>query len=161
RARQAWQPMAARAWISEPTLPIKYAQRAYTLSPCDTGIASSLADLLLAGGKVEEVRKIALALAGQGDPVHRLEGEHLARRRDANELRFGAALEKAKRQMVILAEDAGWIRVQRVQVAWRALGIGQILGRPAEVADLFIERFVDPEPAAIDFGDIDVTLKIP
>jgi hypothetical protein len=63
--------------------------------------------------------------------------------------------------MVIQAEDAGWVRVQRLQVAWRALGIGLLLGRPSEVADLFVERFVDPKPAVIDFGDSEVTLKIP
>jgi eukaryotic-like serine/threonine-protein kinase len=161
RTRQAWQPMEARAWVSEPGLPIEYARRAYVLSPYATDMASSLADLLLRSDKPEEVRKIALDLADQKKPVHVLESEHLLLRLEASELRFGAALQMARGQMVILPEDAGWVRVQRVQVAWRALGIGLLLGRASEVADLFVERFVDPEPAPIDFGDSEVTLRLP
>lgn len=160
-AMQAWQPMDALGWIFEPELPIAMARRAYLLSPYDVNIAGKLADRLLARGMRDEVRLMASTLAASAYPVHQLEGEHLLLRVDANEVRFRAALERAKRQLVISPRDAGWVRVQRVQMAWRAVGIAFLLGRAAELADLFVAQFVDPNPAPLDGAYIDVPLLIP
>ncbi|WP_437571578.1 protein kinase domain-containing protein [Sorangium sp. So ce542] len=156
RAMQAWAPWDGYAWLLEEPSPgdagraLAFARRAHALSPLDAYVADVFASRLLAGGARSEARGIALALAAGGAPSQRVEGELLLVRVEASEARFGAALARARRAMTPSAEDAGWVRVQRLEIAWRALELGVILGRAGEIADLAVERFLDPEPPPLD-----------
>ncbi|WP_437958538.1 serine/threonine-protein kinase [Sorangium sp. So ce119] len=167
RAMQAWAPWDSYGWLfhakssGDRAAALAYARRAYTLSPLDTYVASTLADALLAAGAREEVRSIALALAGGGYPVHRLRSELLLLRVEASEARFGAALARARQAMVVSADDAGWLRAERFEIAWHALQIALVLGRAREVADVIVERFLDPEPPPLDVAHLDVPLRLP
>ncbi|MDC0746749.1 serine/threonine-protein kinase [Polyangium mundeleinium] len=167
RAMQAWVPWNSYGWLFQAKLPgdkdraLVYARRAYTLSPLDTSVAHTLADKLLASGAREEARGIALALATGGHAVHFVESNLLLVRIEASEARFGAALARAKRAMLPAADYAGWLRVQRFEIAWRALQIAHVLGRAQEIADLVVERFLDPEPPPLDGAYVDVPLRLP
>ncbi|WP_433932930.1 protein kinase [Sorangium cellulosum] len=167
RAMQAWAPWDSYGWLfhaksaGDRAAALAYARRAYTLSPLDTYVASTLADALLAAGAREEVRSIALALAGGGYPVHRLRSELLLLRVEASEARFGAALARARQAMVVSADDAGWLRAERFEIAWHALQIALVLGRAREVADVIVGRFLDPEPPPLDVAHLDVPLRLP
>ncbi|WP_437537447.1 serine/threonine-protein kinase [Sorangium sp. So ce726] len=167
RAMQAWAPWDGYAWLLEEPLPddagraLAFARRAHALSPLDAYVADVLASRLLAIGARSEARGIALALAAGGYPSQRVESELLLLRVEASEARFGAALARATRAMTPSAEDAGWVRVQRLEIAWRALELGLILGRAGEVADRAVERFLDPEPTPLDGAHhIDVPLRV-
>ncbi|WP_438026831.1 protein kinase domain-containing protein [Sorangium sp. So ce233] len=167
RAMQAWAPWDSYGWLfhaksaGDRAVALAYARRAYLLSPLDTYVASTLADALLAAGAREEVRSIALALAGGGYPVHRLRSDLLLLRVEASEARFGAALARARQAMVVSADDAGWLRAERFEIAWHALQIALVLGRAREVADVIMERFLDPEPPPLDVAHLDVPLRLP
>ncbi|WP_437928180.1 serine/threonine-protein kinase [Sorangium sp. So ce291] len=167
RAMQAWAPWNSYGWLfhakssGDGAAALAYARRAHALSPLDTYVASTLADALLAAGAREEVRGIALALAGGGYPVHRLRSELLLLRVEASEARFGAALARARQAMVVSADDAGWLRVERFEIAWHALQIALVLGRAREVADAIVERFLDPDPPPLDVVHLDVPLRLP
>jgi len=163
---QAWVPWNSYGWLFQAKSPadgtnaLAYARRVYALSPLDTYVASTVADKLLASGAREEARGIAVALAAGDYPVHRLASDLLLLRVEASEARFAAALSAAKRAMVASAHDAGWLQVERFEVAWRALQIGLIVGRAQEIADLVVERFLDPEPPPLDGAHIDVPLRL-
>jgi hypothetical protein len=169
RAMQAWAPWDSYSWMLDAigqrdgAAALAYARRAYTLSPLDMDVARTLADKLLARGAREEVRGIALSLASGGYPVHRVAGDLLLIRVDASEARFRAALGRARAAMQLTPQDSGWVPVQRLDIAWRALEIAEILGgaATAELADLIVERFLDPEPPPLDFAHFDVPLRIP
>ncbi|MGK3989661.1 serine/threonine-protein kinase [Sorangium sp. So ce136] len=167
RAMQAWAPWNSYGWLfhaktsGDKAVTLAYARRAHALSPLDTYVASTLADALLAAGAREEVRGIALALAGGGYPVHRLRSDLLLLRVEASEARFGAALARARQAMVVSADDAGWLRVERFEIAWHALQIALVLGRAREVADAIVERFLDPDPPPLDVVHLDVPLRLP
>ncbi|WP_437289140.1 protein kinase domain-containing protein [Sorangium sp. So ce406] len=167
RGMQAWVPWNSYGWLfqakgtGDSALALAYARRAYALSPLDTSVAGALADTLLASGAREEARGIAVALATGGHPVHRVGSDLLLVRIEASEARFGAALARARRAMVVSADDAGWLRVQRLEIAWRALQLALVLGRAQELADLIVERFLDPEPPPLDGAYLDVPLRLP
>ncbi|WP_437806399.1 protein kinase domain-containing protein [Sorangium sp. So ce1078] len=167
RAMQAWVPWNSYGWLfqakgpGDKAIALAYARRAYVLSPLDTSVAGTVADKLLTSGAREEARGIAVALATGGYPVHRVGSDLLLVRIEASEARFGAALARARRAMVVSADDAGWLRVQRLEIAWRALQIALVLGRAQEIADLVVERFLDPEPPPLDGAYLDVPLRLP
>ncbi|MDI1447442.1 serine/threonine-protein kinase [Polyangium sp. 6x1] len=167
RAMQAWVPWNSYGWLYQAKRlgdkhnALTYARRAYVLSPLDMSVAGTLADTLLTSGAREEARGIALALATGGAPVHRVASDLLLVRIEASEARLGAALARAKRAMVVSADDAGWQRVQRFEIAWRALQIALVLGRAQEIADLVVERFLEPEPPPLDGAYLDVPLRLP
>lgn len=167
RALRAWAPWEGYGWLLEATSPgqrpraLEYARRAYVLSPLDAYVADVLADRLLSAGDREQARAVALAIAAGGHPVHQVESELLLVRIAASEARFGGALSRALSAMVVSGDDAGWVRVQRLEIGWRALQIGLILGRAQEIADLLVERFIDPEPSPLDGAHIDVPLRLP
>ncbi|AUX38976.1 uncharacterized protein SOCE26_003580 [Sorangium cellulosum] len=167
RAMQAWAPWDGYAWLLEEAGPgdagraLAFARRAYALSPLDAYVADVLASRLLAGGARAEARGVALALAAGGYPSQKVESELLLLRVEASEARFGAALARARRAMIPAADDAGWVRVQRLEIAWRALELGLILGRAGEIADAAVERLLDPEPPPLAGAHhIDVPLRI-
>ncbi|WP_206079565.1 serine/threonine-protein kinase [Polyangium spumosum] len=167
RAMQAWVPWNSYGWLFQAKRPgdeattLGYARRAYTLSPLDTSVAGTLADKLLASGAREEARGIALALATGGHPVHRVGSDLLLVRIEASEARFGAALARARRAMLVSPDDAGWLRVQRFDIGWRALQIALVLGRAREMADFLVGHFLDPEPPPLDGAYLDVPLRLP
>jgi len=169
RAMQAWAPWDGYGWLldtlgrSDGATALAYARRAYALSPLDTTVAVTLSDRLLARGEREEVRNIAVALSAGGYPVHHLASEQLRVRVEASEARFRAALDRARRAMQIGAGDAGWVHVQRLDLAWRALELTEILGgaETAELAEFIVERFFDPDPPALDGSYLEVPLRIP
>ncbi|WP_394821023.1 protein kinase domain-containing protein [Pendulispora albinea] len=166
-ARQAWVPWDGNAWLEtalrggDPKRATVYARRAYVLSPFDAYVAGVLADKLLRQGAREEVRSMAITMGVSAFPVHKVESDLLLVRVDASEARFGAALKRAMSTMNLGPDDAGWVRVQRFEVAWRALEIGNVLGRASEIADLIVERFLDPEPSPLDGNNFTVALRIP
>src|SRR5262249_42662653 len=135
----------------------------YALSPLDTYVAGVLADQLLARGAREEARGIAVSLASGRYPVHHLASELLHVRIAASQARFGRALDRALRARQVRPEDTGWARVQRLDIAWRALELTRILGgaATAATADRIVEQFLDPEPPPLDGGHLDVPLRIP
>jgi eukaryotic-like serine/threonine-protein kinase len=167
RAMQTWVPWDSAGWYMQATSPgdsndaLAYARRAYTLSLFDTTMADILADLLLRRGAREEARNVAVAVSAGGHPVHRLESDLLMVRVDASEARIHAALERALRAMRVSDEDAGWVRVIRFDMAWRAVQLAAILGREREIADLVIKQFIDPEPTQLDGNDMSVPMRIP
>jgi hypothetical protein len=164
RAMQAWAPWDGYGWLLDAAggeTALAYARRAHALSPFDTYVASVLADRLLSRGARDEVRGIALTLPAGGHPVHRVAGDLLLVRVDAGDARFGAALARARRAMQIDPGDSGWVRVQRLEIAWRALELAEILDRADEVADLIAARFLDPEPPPLDGAHLDVPVRIP
>ena len=167
RAVQAWVPWNSYGWLyqaksrADKDDALMYARRAYALSPFDTAVAGTLAGQLLASGAREEARSIALMLATGGSPVHRVASELLLVRIEASEARFGAALSQAKASMAVSTNEVGWLRAQRFEIAWYALQIALILGRAQEIADLVVERFLDPEPPLLDGAHIDVPLRFP
>jgi serine/threonine protein kinase len=166
-AMQAWTPWDGNAWLYQTTLPgdaatsLAYARRSYALSPFDAYAAGVFADRLLAAGAREEARGVGLSLLAGGLPVDRVEGELVLVRVEASEARFAAALARARRAMEITPEDVGWVRVQRLEIAWRAVEIANVLGRAAEVADLAVERFVSPEPPPLDGVHLTVPMRVP
>ncbi len=166
-ARQAWLPWDPNAWLASaigrgnPKDAIVYARRAYTLAPFDAYIVDTLADKLLSQGEREEVRNVALATSAGGYPVHSVESNLLFSRVEASIAHFGAALSRARQAMSVGATDAGWVQVQRFEIAWQALQVAEILGRGTEVADQIVERFLDPEPAPLDGNHLTAPLRIP
>lgn len=166
RALRAWAPWDGYGWLygallpGDPAWALAQARRAYVLSPLDTYVADVLGDKLLASGAREEARSVATAIAAGGFPVHRVESDLLLLRVEASQARFGAALSRAKRGMVPTEEDAGWVRVQRLEIAWRALQIALLLGRQQEIADLAAKSLIDPEPSLLDGASVDVSLRI-
>src|SRR6185503_13702785 len=124
-------------------------------------VASTLAGQLLASGAREEARSVALTLATGDYPVQRVTSELLLVRIAASEASFAAALSQAEKSMVVSPDDVGWLRVQRFEIAWYALQIALILGRAQVIADLVVERFLDPEPPPLDGAPIDVPLRLP
>jgi tRNA A-37 threonylcarbamoyl transferase component Bud32 len=166
RAMQAWTPWDGYAWLSETlggsdTAALRYARRAYTLSPLDTYIADTLADRLLASGAREEARGIALSVATGAYPVHRLESDLIRLRVDASEARFGAALSRGRDAMVPSPTDGGLVLAQRIEAAWRAIQVGLVLGRAPEIADLAVARFLDPDPPPLEALHMVVPLRLP
>jgi serine/threonine protein kinase len=166
-AMQAWTPWDGNAWLYQTSLPATatspraFAARAYLLSPNDAYVAGLFADYLLKAGAREEARGVALALLAAGSPVDRAEGDLLLVRVDASEARFGAALGRARRAMEISSDDVGWVRVQRLEIAWRAVELANVLGRASEVADLVVARFLEPEPPPLDGANITVPMRLP
>ena len=156
RAMQAWSPWNSNGWSAEamassdPARALSLARRAYALSPLDASVADLLADRLLGAGDRAEARGVALALASGGFPVHRAQSDLLLVRIDASEARFGAALTRALRASEISPGDGGYVRVQRLELGFRALETALVLGRQAEIADLMAARFLDPEPPPLD-----------
>ncbi len=167
RAMQAWVPWDGNGWMMQAASPrgdrdvqLRAARRAYTLTPFDAAVADVLVSKLLERGAREEARAVALALVAGGQPVHRVESELILVRMDASEARFGAALERARRALVVSASDAGWVRVQRIEIAWRALEIALILDRAPALADLVVERFLDPDPPPLDGVYLSVPMRL-
>ena len=65
--------------------------------------------------------------------------------------------------MQITAEDSGWARVQRFEIAWHALQLAELLGAEAtaRIADRIVVQFLAPEPSPLDGGHLEVPLRIP
>jgi hypothetical protein len=165
-AMQAWLPWNSYAWLetgyeADSPAAIAMLRRAYLLSPFDTQIAGTLAGSLLASGDRAAARGVALALQTGGLPVHEVGSNLLLVRIEASEAHFGAALARARRGAELAADDAGWLRAQRFEIAWRAFGLGVLLGRGREVADWMVARFVDPEPSPLDSNFAVVPMQIP
>ncbi|WP_437800770.1 serine/threonine-protein kinase [Sorangium sp. So ce693] len=171
---RAWMPWEAYGWLFEDSDPgaaeappqhartraLGFARRAYVLSPLDMNVADTLVDRLLQDGARQEARGIALAV-GQGSQVlHKVGSELLLIRVEASEAGIGAALERARRAMAISPGDSGFVRVQRLQIAWRALELALVLGREREIADLIVARFLDPEPPLLEGTHISVPLRM-
>ncbi|WP_437299008.1 serine/threonine-protein kinase [Sorangium sp. So ce426] len=171
---RAWMPWEAYGWLFEDSGPaaaeaparqararaLTFARRAYVLSPLDMNVADTLVERLLQEGARQEARGIALAV-GQGSQVlHKVGGELLLLRVEASEAGVGAALERARRAMAISPGDSGFVRVQRLQIAWRALELALVLGREREIADLIVSRFLDPEPPLLEGTHISVPLRM-
>jgi serine/threonine protein kinase len=165
RAMQAWTPWDSLAWSTPPPgdaeRALAYARRAYVLTPFDTSAANVLADLLFERGSPGDVQNIALEMRLGGHPVHALDSELLLVRLDASKARFRDALARARPAMEIARGESGWVQVLRFEVGWRAVEIAAILGRAPELADLVVERFVDPEPPPLNAVETAVTAHIP
>ncbi|MRG93058.1 serine/threonine-protein kinase [Polyangium spumosum] len=167
RGMQAWAPWEGYGWLlgalatEDAETSLVFARRAHVLSPFDTYVATVLADRLFSSGLREEVRGLALQVSTGGYPVHRVARDKWLVQVDASEARLSRALERARRVMGTEAEDAGWVRVERLQIAWRALEIGLLLGRGPEVADDIVRVFLEPEPPPLDGAHLDVPLRLP
>ncbi|KYF95441.1 hypothetical protein BE17_30825 [Sorangium cellulosum] len=171
---RAWMPWEAYGWLFEDVEPGKaeppgqearkraltFARRAYVLSPLDMNVTDTLVDRLLQDGARQEARGVALAVARGSHAPHKVGSELLLVRVDASEARIGAALERARRAMVISPDDSGFVRVQRLQIAWRALELALVLGREREVADLIIARFLDAGSPPLEGTHFSVPLHI-
>ncbi|WP_437560867.1 serine/threonine-protein kinase [Sorangium sp. So ce542] len=171
---RAWMPWEAYAWLLQDSEPgtggaldlearkraLMYTRRAYVLSPLDMNVADAAVERLLQDGARLEARGIALAVAQGGHAIHKVGSELLLVRVEASEANIGAALERALRAMPISLEDFGFVRVLRLQIAWRALELALVLGREREVADLIVAHFLDPEPLPVDGTHISVPLRI-
>ncbi|WP_437590931.1 serine/threonine protein kinase [Sorangium sp. So ce1000] len=167
RALQAWQPWNGTGWwmqgrgAKDPGAALAPLRRAYALTPFDTQVVDIFADKLLAAGNRDEARAVALATRSGGHPVHLVESELILLRVEASESNFASALAQARKAFETPGDGAGWVRAQRFEVAWRALELAGILGRAAEVADLLVQRFLDPEPPPLDGSALAVPMRLP
>jgi hypothetical protein len=166
RAMHAWMPWNGISWYVQglgaqtPAAALLPLRRAYELSPFNAQVAGALADKLLAAGKPEEARRIAVELQAGGHPVHSLASQLILLRVDASKAQLGAALARAQKVIDAPSEGAGWVRAQRFEVAWRALELAAILGRATALADVIVQRFVDPDPLVLDGSAILVPARI-
>jgi tRNA A-37 threonylcarbamoyl transferase component Bud32 len=159
RAHQAWQPWEARGWVQhalqakdEPRA-LALARRAYVLAPLNTVVATALFDRLVHAGRREEARGVGLALSAGGQPVHSLGAALLLVRLDSSEAHFGAGRERALVALAPATDDSGYVKTQRLELAWRALDLALLSGGGAEIADRIVEKFVLVEPPPIDGMD--------
>lgn len=136
-------------------------RRAYVLSPFDAQLAGILAGRLLESGERAAARDVALALRAGGLLLHEVESNLLLVRVEASETRFRAAYERARGAGEISIGDSGFVRVQRFRIAWQALELAVVLGRPREVADWLIARFLDPDPPLLDSHFESISMQIP
>jgi tRNA A-37 threonylcarbamoyl transferase component Bud32 len=136
------------------------AQRAYILSPLDTNIADDLSRALVRGGQIARTEVIARRLAGSPYPVHQVVASALTAQLDASEARFARALGVARAGMRPRPDDAGWVRAQRLDLAWRAVELANLLGRAAEVADEAVAVFVAPAAPVLDWASLDTAREI-
>ncbi|WP_437306564.1 serine/threonine-protein kinase [Sorangium sp. So ce388] len=171
---RAWMPWEAYGWLFEDSgsgeaeppahdarkRALRFARRAYVLSPLDMNVADTLVDRLLQDGARQEARGIALAVAQGTHAPHKVGSELLLVRVEASEARIGAALERARRAMAVSTDDSGFVRVQRLQIAWHALELALVLGREREIADLIVALFLDPEPPPLEGTHISIPLRI-
>jgi len=167
RAMQAWVPWSSYAWL-EPgfvagggSAMLASVRRAYVLSPFDAQLAGILAGRLLESRERAAAREVAEALRAGGLLLHEVESNLLLVRVEASETRFRAAYERARGAGEISIGDSGWVRVQRFRIAWQALELAVILGRPREVADWLIARFLDPDPPLLDSHLESISMQIP
>jgi serine/threonine protein kinase len=174
RGIRAWMPWEAYGWLSEESeagetespgqgaraRALRFARRAYVLSPLDMNVADTLVARLIEDGARQEARGVAVAVAQGSNAPQKVGSELLLSRVDASEARIGAALERARRAMTISPEDFGFVRVQRLQIAWHALELARVIGSEREVADLIVARFLDPEPPPLEGTHISVPLRI-
>jgi len=156
RAMQAWVPWDGYGWLFDALArrdlkeAVALARRAHVLSPLDVNIAGVLVDKLLAAGERESARIVAATVTSGDSPVQRVQGMLLGIRVEASEAHFGAALALARRALPVSAADVGWVRVQKLEVAWRALEIAEILGIAPELADEIVAQLIEPEPTPLD-----------
>jgi hypothetical protein len=166
RAMEAWAPWNGIALLMQgqaaptPEAALRPLRRAYQLSPFDMQVAVALADKLLAANKPEDARQIALEVKSGGYPVHSLASELILLRVEARGAKFESAIERAREAFVPSSGDAGWVRAQRFEVAWRALELAGILGRASALADEIVRRFLDPDATALDGSAIPVFPRI-
>jgi eukaryotic-like serine/threonine-protein kinase len=168
RAMQAWVPWNSYAWLEagfgsggpDPAA-LPRLRRAHVLSPFDTQIARELAVGYIAAGDRAAARGIAVALRAGGLLLHEVESTMLLVRVETSEVRFRAALERARGAAAISSSDTGWMRAQRFEIAWRAFELAVLLGHGREAADWLIERFLDPEPSLLDSHFASVPMRIP
>jgi hypothetical protein len=165
-AMQAWEPWNDNGWLmqglsaADPTAALRPLRRAYDLTPFNAQVAGALADKLFAAGKREEARGVALAVGSGKYPVNQVESEILLLRFDASEAQFRTALEGAHGAFDISAKDAGWVRAQRFDAAWRALEVASILDRAGKLADELVQRFLVPDPPLLDGSALPVPARI-
>src|SRR6266498_651796 len=101
RAMQAWAPGNGIGWYmqgvaaADPNAALVPLRRAYELTPFDTQVAGAFAGGLLAAGKREEARGVALAVRSGNNPVHDVESKLILLRVKASEARFDEALTQA------------------------------------------------------------------
>jgi len=153
RAMQAWAPWDSISWHLEtdPRNALEYARRAYVLSPLDANVATDFADRLLAAGRPEEARAVALALSAGPDPVHGVAGELVQARVESIEGRFAHAREHALRTLrAASGADTGWLLTQRLEAGVFAVQVAGLLGKGREVADEVAQRLVLRDPPLLD-----------
>jgi tRNA A-37 threonylcarbamoyl transferase component Bud32 len=131
-------------------------ERAYILSPLDTNLADDLGRALVRGGQIARTEVIARRLAGSRYPVHQVMASALTAQLDASEARFARGLAAARAGMRPRPDDAGWVRAQRLDLAWRAVELANLLGRAAEVADEAATTLT----AQLDWASLDTAREI-
>jgi hypothetical protein len=153
RAMQAWAPWDSISWQLEadPRTALEHARRAYVLSPLDANVASVFADRLLAAGRPEEARAVAVALSAGPDPVHGVASELIQVRVESIEGRFARSREYALRTLRAASDaDTGWILTQRLEAGVLAVEAADILGNGRQVADEVAQRLVLRDPPLLD-----------
>jgi serine/threonine protein kinase len=164
-AWRGWAPWDSYAWSLaadreiDPEVGLRYARRAHELSPLDTYVAGRLADRLLRRGLREEARAIAVELGVGEEPVQRLEAELITVRVEASAARFASALAHAEAGLKLRPADHGWVRQQRLELAWHAVELGQIVGR-TDLADRAFAELLAPKTLPFDGGHIDTPLRL-
>jgi tRNA A-37 threonylcarbamoyl transferase component Bud32 len=160
---RVWAPWESYAWLyaarntKRDDLALSYAERAYVLSPLDTNVAGELSQRLLVRGQGTRVGAIANRLGDSPHPVHQVLSRLLTVRFDASEGRFSDALETARHAMMLDPGDAGWVRAQRLEIAWHAVEVANVLGRASELAELAITEFVEPDPPILDWAPLETS----
>jgi serine/threonine protein kinase len=162
RAAAAWTPHNPDVWSmlgygeSKATADerIRMGRRAVTLAPDRPLWSLNYAGALLLGGQRERVRALAARLATGGAP-QQIAAETLLVQVEASEARLGAALARALRTLLRI-ESFGLIEMADIVLLGRALAVAAILGRAAEVADAFAERFVLGPVPRLQAGDFAV-----
>jgi hypothetical protein len=164
-AMRAWAPWDSSGWYWPPGASsgsIELTRHAYQLSPLDTNVANLFVDRLLAAGRREEARSIALSLSTGPDPVHRLASELIQVRLDSMEGRLAGSLGRALRAVRAAdGTDSGWVRVQRLELGLRAVEVAEVLGNPHAVANEVARRLIVRDPPLLDGAYLTVPAQVP
>jgi hypothetical protein len=139
---------------------LRYAERAYILSPLDTNIAEALATRASGGDRTGAVTAIGIddiarRLAGSPLPLHHATGKLLSAQSDASAGDLPSALTAAMSEISPTADDIGWLREQRLRIAWRAVELALIVGDGQAVADRAATELVLDRDAALTWRAAD------
>lgn len=150
----AWFPGASMPWrwlaVGTGDAPVRleerlrFARRAYLLSPRDPSVACMFADFLILSGEREEARGVAAVLLGSDDGEENSAGELIMTSVEESYGRFGAALRRARR--VVNAHDVLARTTGDARLVEHMFRLSILFGLETEVADEIVARFVEPTP---------------
>jgi hypothetical protein len=156
RGHTAWVPHSWVGWLKWAALDrarsLEYSHRARALGNMTPAPTTALFDALLALGRRDEAHTLAVQLEA-GTATQRAASVLMLVRLEAAQGQVAAAQSRALAAVRDLAGAGGYVLVQRLEVATRALEIAALLGRGADTADGLVAQLVTPEPPRLESQD--------